>query len=117
MRSAGFSLSRRSDVDRSGPNSDGLESRDLQLIGLRGEPRIDGVRQLAFMPLRMGMRVVGCMGVAGSVLSRQTLEAIGSLVATAIERADAVEKLSPAEPPPETEQLRSVRLDSVTPAF
>jgi len=117
IRSAALSLSSRSDVYRSGPNIDGLESRDLQLIGLRGEPRIDAVHQLAFMPLRMGMRVVGCMGVSGSVLSRQTLEAIGSLVAIAIERAGAVEKLSRAEAARESEQLRSVLLDSVTHEF
>src|SRR6202795_242937 len=117
IRSAALSLSTRSDVYRSGPNIDGLESRDLQLIGLRGEPRIDAVHQLAFMPLRMRMRVGGCMGVSGSVLSRQTLEAIGSLVAIAIERAGAVEKLSRAEAARESEQLRSVLLDSVTHEF
>src|ERR1700724_1869693 len=117
IRSAALSLSSRSDVYRSGPNIDGLESRDLQLIGLRGGPRIDAARQVAFMPLRMGMRVVGCMGVSGSVLSRQTLEAIGSLVAIAIERAGAVEKLSRAEAARESEQLRSVLLDSVTHEF
>jgi two-component system, OmpR family, sensor histidine kinase KdpD len=72
---------------------------------------------LAFMPLRMGMRVVGCMGVSGSMLSRQTLEAIGSLVAISIERAGAVEKLSRAEAARESEQLRSVLLDSVTHEF
>ncbi|MGB8012821.1 MAG: DUF4118 domain-containing protein [Terriglobales bacterium] len=117
IRSAAISLSSRTDVYRSGPTIDGLESRDLQLICLRGEPRIDAVHQLAFMPLRMGARVVGCLGVAGSVLSRQTLEAIGSLVAISIERAGAVEKLSRAEASRESEQLRSVLLDSVTHEF
>jgi two-component system, OmpR family, sensor histidine kinase KdpD len=117
IRSAAISLSSRSDVYRSGPTIDGLESRDLQLICLRGEPRIDAVHQLAFMPLHMGTRVVGCMGVAGSVLSRQTLEAIGSLVAISVERAGAVEKLSRAEAARESEQLRSVLLDSVTHEF
>jgi two-component system sensor histidine kinase KdpD len=117
IRSAAISLSSRSDVYRSGPTIDGLESRDLQLICLRGEPHFDAARQLAFMPLRMGMRVVGCMGVSGSELSRQTLEAIGSLVAISIERAGAVEKLSRAEAARESEQLRSVLLDSVTHEF
>jgi two-component system sensor histidine kinase KdpD len=117
IRSAAILLSTRGDVYRSSPNIDGLESRDLQLISLRGEPRIDATVQLAFMPLRMGMRVVGCMGVAGSLLSRQTLEAIGSLVAISIERAGAVEKLSRAEAARESEQLRSVLLDSVTHEF
>ncbi len=117
IRSAAISLSSRTDVYRSGPTIDGLESQDLQLVCLRGEPRFDAVRQLAFMPLRMGIRVVGCMGVAGSMLSRQTLEAIGSLVAIAVERASAVEKLSRAEAARESEQLRSVLLDSVTHEF
>jgi two-component system sensor histidine kinase KdpD len=117
VRSAAISLSSRRDIYRSGPNIDGLESHDLQMICVRGEPRFDAVHQLAFMPLRMGMRVVGCMGVSGSVLSRQTLEAIGSLVAIAIERAGAVEKLSRAEASRESEQLRSVLLDSVTHEF
>ncbi len=117
IRSAAISLASRSDVYRSGPTIDGLESRDLQLICLRGEPRFDAAHQLALMPLRMGMRVVGCMGVSGSTLSRQTLEAIGSLVAIAVERAGAVEKLSRAEAARESEQLRSVLLDSVTHEF
>jgi two-component system sensor histidine kinase KdpD len=117
IRSAAISLSSRSDVYRSGPNIDGLESRDLQLICLRGEPRIDPANQLGFMPLRMGTRVVGSLGVSGSALSRQTLEAIGSLVAISIERAGAVEKLSRAEAARESEQLRSVLLDSVTHEF
>jgi two-component system, OmpR family, sensor histidine kinase KdpD len=115
--SAAISMSNRSDVYRSGPGIDGLETRDLQLICLRGEPRFDTGQHLAFMPLRMGMRVVGCLGVSGSMLSRQTLEAIGSLVAISIERAGAVEKLSRAEAARESEQLRSVLLDSVTHEF
>jgi two-component system, OmpR family, sensor histidine kinase KdpD len=117
IRSAAISLSSRADVYRSGPAIDGLESHDLQLVCVRGEPRFDAAHQLAFMPLRMGMRVVGCMGVSGSLLSRQTLEAIGSLVAISIERAGAVEKLSRAEAARESEQLRSVLLDSVTHEF
>jgi two-component system, OmpR family, sensor histidine kinase KdpD len=117
IRSAAISLSSRADIYRSGPTIDGLESHDLQLVCMRGEPRFDSVNQLAFMPLRMGTRVVGGMGVSGSMLSRQTLEAIGSLVAISIERASAIEKLSRAEASRESEQLRSVLLDSVTHEF
>ena len=50
-------------------------------------------------------------------LSRQTLEAIGSLVAIATERARAVEKLSHAEAARESEHLRSALLDAVTHEF
>ncbi len=117
VRSAAISLSNRSDVYRSGPTIDGLDSADLKLVCLRGEPRLDAARQSAFIPLRMGIRVVGCLGVAGPMLSRQTLVAIGNLVAIAVERAGAVEKLSRAEAARESEQLRSVLLDSVTHEF
>jgi two-component system sensor histidine kinase KdpD len=117
VRSAAVYLFSRADVYRSGANIDGLESHDLQVTCARGEPRVDASHELAFMPLRMGMRVVGCLGVAGSALSRPTLEAIGSLVAISVERAGAVEKLSRSEAARESEQLRSVLLDSVTHEF
>ncbi|MFZ0481610.1 MAG: DUF4118 domain-containing protein [Terriglobales bacterium] len=117
VRSAAIALSSRTDVYRSDPAVDGLEARDLQMVALRGEPRLDVATGLAFMPLRVGMRVVGSMGVSGSNLSRQTLEAIGSLIAIALERANAFEKLSRAEAARESEQLRSILLDSVTHEF
>ena len=117
VRSAAIWLSSRADVYRSGPTIDDLELHDLQTVSLRGEPRLDNATQFAFMPLRVGVRVVGSMGVSGSRLSRETLEAIGSLVAIAIERASAFDKLSRAEASRESEQLRSVLLDSVTHEF
>ncbi|MFZ3263779.1 MAG: ATP-binding protein [Terriglobales bacterium] len=117
VRSAAIALSSRADIYRSGPAIDGIDSHHLKLVALRGEPRLESDSQLAFMPLRIGMRVVGSMGVSGSRLSRQTLDAIGSLVAIAIERASSFEKLSRAEAARESEQLRSVLLDSVTHEF
>ena len=117
VRSAAITLSSRPDIYRSGPAIDGLESHELQVVALRGEPHFDAVSRLAFIPLRIGMRVVGSMGVSGSNLSRQTLEAIGSLVAIAHERASAFDKLSRAEAARESEQLRSILLDSVTHEF
>jgi two-component system sensor histidine kinase KdpD len=90
VRSAAISISNRADIYRSGPAIDGLDSHTLQLCCLRGEPRLDNANQTAFMPLSLGMRVVGSMGISGSVPSRQTLEAIGSLIAVAVERAGAV---------------------------
>lgn len=117
VRSAAVSLSHRADIYRSGPAIDGLEAHGLQLCGLRGEPRVDAASQIAFVPLRMGMRVVGSLGVSGSLLSRQTLEAIASLIAISIESAGAVEKLSRAEAARESEQMRTLLLDSVTHEF
>ena len=117
VKAAALSVPNRSDVYRSGPTTDGLELHDLQLVSMRGEPKIDPQNHLVFMPLKMGVRVVGSLGVAGSLLSRQTLDAMSSLVAIAIERAGAVEKLGRAEAARESEELRSVLLDSVTHEF
>ena len=117
VKAAAISLPDRGDVYRSTPDIGSLDSHDLQLVCSRGEPRIDSQRQLAFMPLRMGLRTVGGLGVSGSQLSRQTLDAMSSLIAIAIERVRAVENLSRTEAARESEQLRSVLLDSVTHEF
>ena len=74
-------------------------------------------KQLCFVPLRIGVRPVGSLGLEGAVLSRETLEAVGSLIAISIERAGAVETLTRAEATRESEKLRSALLDSVTHEF
>lgn len=117
VKAAAISLPDRGDVYRSTPDIGSLDSHDLQLVCSRGEPRIDSQKQLAFIPLRMGLRTVGSLGVSGSQLSRQTLDAMSSLIAIAIERVRAVENLSRTEAARESEQLRSVLLDSVTHEF
>jgi two-component system sensor histidine kinase KdpD len=117
VRSAAIWLPNRTDVYRSGSTVDGLELHDLQLIAARGESRLEPHKQLSFVPLRMGVRVVGSLGVSGAALSRETLDAMGSLIAISIERAGAMERLSRSEAARASEQLRSVLLDSVTHAF
>jgi two-component system, OmpR family, sensor histidine kinase KdpD len=89
----------------------------LKAISDRGEPVLDRVRKLCYMPLRMGVRSVGALGLAGCDLSRESLEAIGSLVAISIERANTVDKLTKSEAARESDRLRSVLLDSVTHEF
>ncbi len=117
VKAAAISLPNRPDVYRSSPAIHDLELHDLQLVCMRGEPMTDPEKHVAFMPLRMGVRVVGSMGVSGTFLSRETLEAMSSLIAIAIERAGAIEKLGRAEAARESEQLRSALLDSVTHEF
>jgi two-component system, OmpR family, sensor histidine kinase KdpD len=92
-------------------------SEQLKAISGRGEPVLDREHRICYMPLRMGVRSVGAVGLAGCGLSRETLEAIGSLAAIAIERAHTVEKLTRAEAARESDRLRSVLLDSVTHEF
>ena len=89
----------------------------LKSISDRGEPVLDREHTICYMPLRMGVRTVGALGLSGCTLSRESLEAIGSLVAISIERANTVEKLTRSEAARESDRLRSVLLDSVTHEF
>ncbi len=92
-------------------------SDQLKSISDRGEPVLDRQQRVCYMPVRMGVRSVGALGLAGCDLSRESLEAIGSLVAIAIERANTVDKLTRTEAARESDRLRSVLLDSVTHEF
>src|ERR1700740_3418861 len=70
-----------------------------------------------FIPIRLGVRPIGSLGISGSQLSRQSLEAISTLVAIAIERARAVEQLGQTEAERQGERLKSALLDSITHDF
>ena len=94
-----------------------ISEDELKLVADRGEPSSESGDGVAIIPLRVGIRSVGALGVVGADLERKTLYAVGSLVAISIERAGAVEKLAHAEANRESERLRSVLLDSVTHDF
>ena len=69
---------------------------------------------ITFVPIRLGMRPIGAFAIAGTGVSRETLDAVGGLIAIAVERARAVETLSRSEAGRESERLRNAILDSVT---
>jgi len=94
-----------------------LPVEELKSVCGRGEPLRDRQRGVCLMPLRLGVRLIGSFGITGCNLSRETLEAIGSLAAIAMERAGTMEKLSRAEAARESDRLRSLLLDSVTHEF
>lgn len=114
---AAIFITGREDVYRSAPDTGELDLERLKSVTARGDPMIESERELSFVPLRLGVKSVGALGISRGVLSRETLEAIGSLIAIAIERAGAVEDLSKAEAAKEGEKLRSALLDSVTHEF
>jgi len=72
---------------------------------------------VTYFPVRLGVRAVGALAVFGLHLSRETADAVGSLVGTAIERARAVGELASTRASQENERLRSALLDSVTHEF
>jgi two-component system sensor histidine kinase KdpD len=106
----------KGDIYRAGSTSPALDNDQLQMVVARGEPFIDRERNISFTPLRMGVRTVGAIGISGNV-SSQTMNAVGSLIAIAVERVNAVELLSRSEAARESEKLRSAILDSITHEF
>ncbi len=116
VSAAALYLPGKGDIYRSGPETRDLDEEHLKSVIARGEPTFDSERRLSFVPVKLGVRIVGTIGVAGD-LSRETLDAIGSLIAVAVERVTAVEKLTKAEASRESEKLRTAILDSVTHEF
>jgi two-component system sensor histidine kinase KdpD len=92
-----------------------FEENVLRSTLLRGEPVTQG--GISYVPLRLGMRTVGALGISGGELSRETLDALGSLAGLAVERARALEALSKNRAEQEHERLRTALLDSVTHEF
>jgi two-component system, OmpR family, sensor histidine kinase KdpD len=94
-----------------------LDEEEMRRSMGREEPLLDAARGLCFVPVRMGPRAIGSLAISGRLLSRQTLEALGTLIAVAFERARAVEELGKTEALREGERLKSALLDSVTHDF
>lgn len=93
------------------------EISDDELRAVRADVVVEQERKKSLAPIRLGTRSIGVLGFTGKILSRETLEAIGGLMAIAIERAAAIENLSHTEAARESERLRSALLDSVTHEF
>jgi two-component system sensor histidine kinase KdpD len=102
---------------RSGYGAAHLDEEKMKTAFLRDEMNIEPQQSLYFVPVRLGVRAIGSLGISGARLSRQTLDAVSSLVAIAVERARAVEQLSQTEAERQGERLKSALLDSVTHDF
>jgi two-component system sensor histidine kinase KdpD len=114
---AALLLADKQKIYRSGTVIPHLDLESLKAVVAREEPVVDVANSLCFVPVRMGLRPIGSLGISGTILSRQTLEAIGTLIAVAMERARAVEQLGQTEAAREGERLRTALLDSVTHAL
>jgi len=114
VQDAALYLANRDAVYRSGGGLRELDADQLKAIMVRGEPVVDVERRVCYVPVRMGVRSVGSLGLSGVVLGRETLEALGTVIAIAVERVSAIEALGKAEAARQEERLRSALLDSVT---
>lgn len=117
LGAAALFLADKQKVYRSGLLIPQLEMEKLKTVVVREELLVDEADSLCFVPVRLGVRVIGSLGISGRILSRQSLEAIGSLIAVAIERARATEQLGKTEAAREGERLKSALLDSITHDF
>jgi two-component system, OmpR family, sensor histidine kinase KdpD len=102
---------------RSGYGAAQVDEEQMKTAFLRDETISDSVRALYFLPVRLGVKPIGSLGISGARLSRQTLEAISSLVAIAIERARAIEQIGETEAERQGERLKSALLDSIAHDF
>jgi two-component system, OmpR family, sensor histidine kinase KdpD len=102
---------------RSGLGALQLDEDRLRDAFSRDEPAIDQHAGFCFAPVRLGVRPIGSFGISGVPPSRQTLEALGTLIGIAIERARNVELLGKAEADRQGERLKSALLDSITHDF
>lgn len=114
---AAIVVSDKPDVYRSGADTREIDSARLMSVAARAEPEIDSEHTLAFVPLRLGVRSVGAVGISGINLSHESLEALSTLVAITIERTRAIENVGKAEVARENEKLRSAILDAVAHEF
>jgi two-component system, OmpR family, sensor histidine kinase KdpD len=114
---AAIYLAEKQKVYRSGPAIPLLDTDHLKQMTSRDEPLFDSENGLCFIAVRMGLRPIGSLGISGAPLSRETLEAVATLIAIAMERARAVEQLGQTEAAREGEQLRTALLDAVTHAL
>jgi len=102
---------------RSGYGAAQVDEEQMKTAFLRDETVYDSANALFFVPIRLGVKPIGSLGISGARLSRQTLDAIGSIVAIAIERARAIEQIGETEAERQGERLKSALLDSIAHDF
>jgi two-component system sensor histidine kinase KdpD len=115
LSGAALFVTDRAAVYRSGPAVE-FDDETLRTVAARGELVMQEEKP-SYVSLRVGVKTVGALAVAGGNLSRESMEAIGSLAGLAIERARAVEQVTLHRAAQESDRLRTALLDSVTHEF
>ena len=116
-RSAVLYLSEKQALYRSGADLAELDIAHLKSFLTSANDEADDETDVCVCPVRLGPQTIGCLGVPGSIVSKQTLEAIATLIATAIGRIHAIELLGKTEAARESERLKSVLLDAIAHDF
>ncbi len=111
--SAALYLASRHSIYRSPAGAPGLDDARMIAAFARSEYESDEQQGLCFAPVGLGHQVRGCLGVGGVVFPMRTMEALGTLIAAAIDRAQSIELIGKSEAARERERLKSVLLDAI----
>src|SRR5258707_13481378 len=113
LTGAAVYLRQRDRVYRSSPNYMDVTAAELRDAAFTRDHRRDEERDVTLIPILLGTRPIGAVGITGDGTSPEALDAVCGLAAIAIERAGAVETLTRVEASRESERLRNALLDSV----
>jgi two-component system sensor histidine kinase KdpD len=95
--SAALFLSKKQTLHRAGKEIPELDAAHLKSVQEYSEFANEYEQKTCYCPVRGGSEIIGSLGVFGSTVSRETLEAVAALAASAIDRINAIELLGKAE--------------------
>src|ERR1700678_2823100 len=113
LAGAAVYLREKDRVYRSSPNYMDVTAAELRDAAFTRDHRRDEERNVTLVPILLGTRPIGAVGITGKGTSPEALDAVCGLAAIAIERAGAVENLTRVQASRESERLRNALLDSV----
>jgi two-component system sensor histidine kinase KdpD len=113
LSGAAVYLREKDRIYRSSPNYMDVTAAELRDAAFTRDHRREEARGVTLVPILLGTRPIGGLGVTGAAPSPEALDAVCGLAAIAIERAGAVETLAKVEASRESERLRNALLDSV----
>jgi len=101
------------EIVRTGPESNVVSDLGLRAAAELDDLSLDAPSATAVAPVRLGLRPLGSVALAGNLPSEQTIRAIMNLAAITIEKARALEDASHSEAARQSETLKSALLDSL----
>ncbi len=97
LSGAAVYLREKDRVYRSSPSYMDVTTAELRDAAFTRDHQRDELRGVTLVPILMGTRPIGALGVTGAATSPEALDAVCGLAAIAIERAGAVETLTKVE--------------------
>lgn len=114
LRAVAIYVRERDTAYYSDPGNELIPAINLKQVAQSPDTEIRRESQVYAAPLMLGMHCLGSLAIADSGYSHQIYEAMGSLIAIALERTTTLEQTSRMEAVREGERLRTALLDSVT---